>query len=418
VKDNTTTYTVYGYRWIVLLLVSIVTMIIEMQWLTFAPVARQARLAYGVSALQIDILSMIFMGVFLVVCIPASYVIDRYGIRIGIGVGALLTGIFGVLKAVFASSYPMMVVAQVGLGVAQPFILNAVTKVAVKWFPANERATAVGITTLAQFIGFIGVMVATPYLVPSTGGSAALGGMLTTYGIISAAGSALFLLLMREEPPTPPGEQDQQERLLSREGFRHILRQRDMRLTLGLFFIGLGVFNAITTCIDQICEVKGLTSERSGSIMGVMFAAGIVGAVVLPTLSDRVRKRKPFLLASSAVMIPGLAGLTRAESYDQMLISAASIGFFLLGGGAPIGFQYAAEISYPAPESLSQGLILLTGQISGILFVVAMNGLGMINSLYLFIVLAIINLVLTQMLGESPILQSRRSSNSSGPLPQ
>ncbi len=402
-------YKVYGYRWVILGVFFLVTVAIEIQWLTFAPIAREARAAYGVSALQVDLLALIFLILFIIVCIPASYIIDRYGIRMGIGIGAALTGIFGLMKGVFAASYPMMVVCQVGLGIAQPFILNAVTKVAVKWFPLNERATAVGMATLAQFVGFIVVNMVTPYMVVKSGDTYDLGGMLLTWGVICAAIAVLFLVLMKEEPATPPSRHGVEERLLSREGFRHIMKQRDMIIALALFFLGLGMFNAITTCIDQICEIKKLTTAQTGMIMGMMFIAGIVGAIVLPALSDKFRRRKPFLVLGMALMIPGLAGMTFSESYGLMLASAAMMGFFLLGAAGPIGFQYAAEVSFPAPESLSQGIILLAGQISGILFVVGMNVAGMIQFMIVFIILAVLNVVLAARLRESPMILTAQS---------
>ncbi len=105
---NTAKSNVSGYRWIVLSVFAIITAVIEIQWLTFAPIAREARLVYNVSAFQIDLLSLIFMAVFLVVCIPASLIIDTYGIRIGVGIGAVLTGVFGLMKGIFAENYTML----------------------------------------------------------------------------------------------------------------------------------------------------------------------------------------------------------------------------------------------------------------------------------------------------------------------
>jgi len=409
VKPVEGAYRAYGYRWLVLAVFFLITVVIEIQWLSFAPIAREARAAYGFGAgegIYIDLLALIFLVMFIIVCIPASYIIDRYGIRKGIGIGAVLTGIFGLMKGVFADSYPMMIACQVGLGVAQPFILNAVTKVAVNWFPLNERATAVGIATLAQYVGFIVVSMVTPHLVVKSGETYELGGMLMTWGVLTAAIAMLFLVFMREKPATPPSSHGTEERLLSRDGFRHIMSHKDMRIALGFFFIGLGMFNAITTCIDQICEIKKLATEQTGMIMGMMFIAGIVGAVILPALSDRFRKRKLFLALGMALMIPGLAGLTFAESYGLMLASAAVMGFFLVGGAGPIGFQYAAEVSFPAPESLSQGIILLAGQVSGILFVVGMNVAGMIQFMVVFIALAVLNVFLAARLKESPMIVS------------
>ena len=294
---NSTNVKVYGYRWVVLTVFSIISAVIQIQWLTFAPVAREARLFYEVSALQIDLLSMIFMGVFLIVCIPASFVIDTYGIRIGIGIGAVLAGIFGLLKGVFADSYTMVIISQIGLAVAQPFIINAATKVAGRWFPISERATAVGIATLAQFLGIIVAMIATPMLISqSTDGGYQLKFMLMTYGIISVAGAILLLIFLKENPPTPSSERQYEERILAIDGFKHIFKQQDMRLILILFFFGLGIFNAVSTCIDQICEIKGLNIDQTGLVGGMMLIAGIIGAIILPILSDKFRKRKLFII--------------------------------------------------------------------------------------------------------------------------
>lgn len=68
----------------------------------------------------------------------------------------------------------------------------------------------------------------------------------------------------------------------------------------------------------------------------------------------------------------GLIGITFAQSYALLLMSAFVFGFFLLSAG-PLGFQYGAEVTYPAPEGTSNGLMLLVGQISGILFILAMD---------------------------------------------
>ncbi len=174
---------VYGYRWVILVVYALITAVLEVHWVNFAPITGEAARFYGVSPLEIGFLSMSFMLVYLVVCIPASYVIDTYGIRIGIGIGAVLTGMFGLLKGLYAADYQMILFCQIGLAVAQPFILNAITKVAANWFPLDERATAAGLATLSQFIGIILAMVLTPQLLKGS----SMHTMLMVYGAASAA---------------------------------------------------------------------------------------------------------------------------------------------------------------------------------------------------------------------------------------
>ena len=391
------------YRWIVLTVFVLISAAIQIQWLTFAPIAREARAFYDVSALQIDFLSLLFMVVFIIVCIPASFIIDAYGIRVGVGIGAALTGLFGLMKGFFGDSYTMVVFAQIMLAIGQPFIINAATKVAGVWFPLRERATVVGIATLAQFIGIIIVMVATPMLIGDASTAAAIPHMLMVYGAISAVCAVLLLLFLRAQPPTPPGIVPD-EKVMAVDGFFRIIRQRDMRLVLAMFFIGLGIFNAVSTVIDQICQVKGLTIDQTGLVGGMMLIAGILGAIILPALSDKLRKRKMFIILAMAGMTPGLLGLTIFHNYGLLLLSSFIFGFFLLGAGAPVAFQYAAEVTHPAPESTSQGLMLLVGQVSGIIFIIGMNYFGMIRSMGVFVGLAIVVIVLSVLLRESKII--------------
>ncbi|WDP88042.1 MAG: MFS transporter [Desulfobacter sp.] len=406
-QKNTTQ--IYEYRWVILLVYALITAVIQIQWLSFASVAREAKLFYNVSALSIDFLSLIFMGVFLIVCIPVSWVIDTLGLRTGLSIGAVLTGIFGLMKGLFPHNYTLVVIAQTGLAVTQPFILNAATKVAVQWFPLNERAIAVGIATLAQFVGIIIVMILTPLMIHTpTPGVYDLSSMLMTYGLISVASALILVVFLREKPAKAPEIFEPLERLGIAQSFGHIMAQRDMKYLFPLFFIGLGIFNAVSTCIDQICQQKGLTMEQTGIAGGIMLVAGILGALILPQFSDRLKKRRAFIILAMVGMTPGLAGLAFFNDYELLLSSSFVLGFFLLGAGAPVGFQYCAEITCPAPESISQGLLLFIGQVSGILFILFMNLAGMKTAMIIFVGLTLINIILSTALNESKTILAAR----------
>ncbi len=390
---------VYPYRWIILTIYSLITVTIQIQWLTFASVSDAAQEFYQTSALHIDFLSIIYMLVFIVMSIPASYIIDTYGLKRGLVIGAILSGTFGILKAWGGDSLLTVTIAQTGLAIAQPFILNSLTKMGAKWFPVEERATAAGIGTLAQYTGIIIALAITPMLITeSQNGSFDFPAMLWIYGIASVMAAVLIIVLMREEPPTPPSPEEFTHRIDAKTAVVDIFKNREMQLLLLLFFIGLGIFNAVSTCIDQIC--RNLTMEETGMVGGVMLLGGVFGAIILPAISDKIRKRKLVVVTCMILMLPGLIGLTLFTEFVPMLISAFAFGFFIMGVG-PVGFQYGAEKSYPAPESTSQGIILLMGQISGIIFVFGLNKLGVTIAMITFIVLTLFNVFLSTRLKES-----------------
>ena len=189
-----------------------------------------------------------------------------------------------------------------------------------------------------------------------------------------------------------------------------------MLITIALFMIGLGIFNAVSSMTDSIAENIGV-KDSDGLIGGLMLIGGIIGALILPVLSDKFQKRKQFLVICMAGAVPGVVGLTFTGylfsdpqfAYSIALISSFILGFFVMSAG-PIGFQYAAEVSYPAPESTSQGLLLWVGQITGLIFVF---GMSMHENEYLniymilFSILSVVTVLGVSFLKESPMMKTR-----------
>jgi len=401
-------YQVYRYRWVVLFFYSMMQCVMQMLWITFAPITSEAAEFYQVSAMQIGLLSMVFMIVYLFMSVPASWAIDTFGIRKGVGFGVILTGLFALTRGLWADSFTWILISMIGIAVAQPFILNSLTAMAARWFPLEERATAAGIASLFLFIGIMAGLALTPILTISYG----IQGMLRIYGFFALFFSVTYLIFVREKPPTPPAEVDT-ERVLVFEGLKHIFRQRDMILLLLIFFFGLGMFNAITTWIEQMIAPRGFSIVQAGNLGALIMVGGIIGCIVIPPISDRRRKRRFFVILSSLITLPTLVGLTYATSYPLLLVSGFIFGFFFLSVG-PIIYQYSAEICYPAPEATSQGLLVLAGQISGIIYIFGMDTFraadGSMTPFLLFMIaMTPVSIILALRLKESSMLKGGKT---------
>lgn len=191
------------------------------------------------------------------------------------------------------------------------------------------------------------------------------------YGGAAAFSAVLFVTLARETPPTPPCPPGGEVRALMLAGLKHALTVRPFWFDLAVSFIGLGIFNGITTWIEAIIRPRGFTPNDAGTLGALMIVGGVLGAVILPALSDKQRKRQRFLYLAFLGAIPGLIGLTFATAGWLLFTSAFAMGFFLVSA-LPIGMQYAAEITHPTPEGTSNGLIQLFGQAS-VVFVYVME---------------------------------------------
>jgi cyanate permease len=258
-----------------------------------------------------------------------------------------------------------------------------------------------------MYLGILAGISLTPFLANGHG----ISGMLFIYGIISLAAAFVFFIFARERPLTAPCHPDQEERALAVDGMKLLFRNRDFLWLMVVFFVGLGVFNSVTTWIENILSPRGFSAEQAGITGGLMIVGGILGALIMPLMSDHYRRRIPFIIIALAGATAGLAGITYATSYGLLLFSAAAFGFFLLSSG-PIGFQYGAEATFPVSEGTSNGFLLLMGQISGIAFIFGMDSFkspstgSMTIPLFVMIVLMLLSLVFSLRLRESAFLSN------------
>jgi MFS family permease len=346
----------YPYRWVVLTVWMFVNILMQVLWICYSPVSAQAAQVWGVSEFWVGFLAMSFMYVYVVMSLPASWVIDKYGFSFAVGLSGAVMGVAALVKGIFATNYTVVLICQVAMAVVQPLMVNSGTKLAARWFLINERATIVGVGSLGPFIGQAIGLMATPFLVLSLGFSSTF----LWYGIVAAISAVLFIIFSRETPPTPAGYE---ERIPLTAGLKLVLKSVDFYLLAFGFFIVFAIWQGVPTWIEGITKVRGLTTTEAGTAGGVLMIAGVVGALLIPGISDRLRKRKPVLIAALLLSLPGVLGLTFLNGFFLVALSCAWLGIFLMGA-IPLVLQYAVEVCYPAPEPASSGLLMIASQAS------------------------------------------------------
>jgi MFS family permease len=354
----------YGYRWVVLAVWMFVNILMQALWICYSPVSSQAAQLWGVSEFWVGFLAMSFMYVYVVMSLPASWVIEKYGFTFAVAVSGVVMGAAALLKGVFALNYTVVLACQIAMAIVQPLMVNSGTKFAAKWFPIQERATVVGIGSLGPFIGQAIGLMATPFMVQAYGFATTF----LIYGIVSAISAVLFIIFSRENPPTPAGYE---ERIPMTAGLKLVLTKLDFYLLALAFFVVFAIWQGVPTWIEGITKVRGLTTTQAGTAGGVLMIAGVVGALLIPSLSDRLRKRKPVLIAALLLSLPGVLGLTFLNGFVLVLLSSIWLGIFLVGA-IPLVLQYAVEMCYPAPEPASSGILMIASQAS----VVAITVMG------------------------------------------
>jgi MFS family permease len=395
---------VYGYRWVVLVTYVLISIMMQIFWICYAPITRTAAAGLGVTDGAIGLLAMIFMYVFIPLSLPAAWAIDTWGFKKAVGLGAALMAAFGMLRGLFAMDYNWTLIATVGLAIAQPLFLNSGTKMAANWFRLEERATIIGLGGLFTILGIALGQILTPILVEASGLSAAM----LIYGIAGIVTAVLFLILGKDHPPTPAGHE---EKALVLDGLKRILGLRDFYLLAFQFFVIYAIFNGIATWVEVMVRPRGLDITEAGLIGGLLILGGMAGFMVFSTISDKMRKRKPAVIAAALLSVPFLVLLAYMTGFAGLAIVAFLVGMCVMGG-IPVIFQYVTEICYPAPEGTSQGVLNIAGQVS----VVAVGAMEWSNrvhgsftpSLFVFAAAMAVGAAVVAIMKESKLIQAAK----------
>ena len=374
---------IYAYRWVVLGALMAVIMASEMQWLVLAPISRAAGAFYAQqipvdSLIGPDLLTLIHLVLFVFFSIPATLIIDKVGLKWSLRSSAILIAVFSLIKGIGSHHFGMIVVAQIGLSISYTLILNTVTLVSSRWFPLRERGLATGLVSFAQYFGLFLVMIIGPRMVVTNPRIASYGSgipeLLFWLGIVTAVPAIAVLFFFKEKPPTPSSyEPFEIESYLS--SFKLLLHKKHMRGFIAIFGLVWGLFNVFIAKVDSITAFIGV--ENSNGIVGLLLVlSGLVGSVVIPFLSDYMRKRKVFVLICMIGISVGMIIFALVPLFDSPavigFIAAALLGFFFQSA-IPLGYQYASELSYPVKEASSQGVLLLNGHFVGMVLLVFMN---------------------------------------------
>jgi hypothetical protein len=141
-------------RWAVLVSYAVLAACTQLLWLTFAAVDTRSAAVMRVELGTVGDLAAIFPFIYVVLALPTGRWLDmRFGHALG--AGALLTGGGALIRLVSPTSFGWQLAGQLVIAAGQPLVLNSITKVAARYFPPAERATAISVGTASLFVGIL-----------------------------------------------------------------------------------------------------------------------------------------------------------------------------------------------------------------------------------------------------------------------
>jgi MFS family permease len=215
--------------------------------------------------------------------ITAGAAADRFGIRPVVAIAVFLGGAAGLARA-FAPNFEVMFILMCLVGIAIYGATPNLPKLVGIWFPPRQAGLAAGIYTTAIGLGLTLGMFTGP-LFPDWRTA------FTYIGIATLVVALLWAFLARS---APKGVEIKMPPMIS--GIKRGLRSRNVLLTCAVYFLFMGTFTSFSGNFPEALEIiHNISPATAGAITSLVTVGGFFGNLVIPTISDRIGLRKPFI---------------------------------------------------------------------------------------------------------------------------
>ncbi len=259
--------------------------------LTFAPITTVAATHFQVSVQAIGWLSQIFTLLYVVLGMPMGIALDRW-FRGSLAVGAALS-ILGAMLRLGGNSFAWVLSGQLLAAVAQPLLLNGVTKIAGEYLSEEDRPLGISLGMASMYAGELiaigaGTVLSTPEHVHS---------VILVNSAFAVLAMTVFLVFLRRPAEfgitaAPPA---------GLASLRTVLSDPFMRVVAVLAFIGFGTFTSYMTWLQALLAPAGIAADQAGIMLLGFVVGGIVGAMVLPNVVAKHKWEFALMLAAVGV---------------------------------------------------------------------------------------------------------------------
>ncbi|XP_049876029.1 uncharacterized MFS-type transporter C09D4.1 isoform X2 [Pectinophora gossypiella] len=377
-KKSHVEYRQYPIRWAVLFIFVLYSASNSLQWIQYSIIQDAVVKYYGVTSIMVYWTSMVYMITYIPLIFPASWLLDKTGLRVTTVIGSFGTCLGAWLK-VFSVPQDMFWLGFMGqtiVAISQVFILNVPPRLAAVWFGADQVSSACSVGVFGNQLGVALGFVLPPILVRASGTIEEIGAdFQLMFYLVAGFTSVLFVLILlffKAEPPSPPSAAAHYGASLDSDflkSLKSLLTNRNYVLLLISYGLNVGVFYAISTMLNQvILTYYPGANQDAGRIGLVIVVAGMAGSVLCGLVLDKTHRFKETTLAVYAAAVIGMVIFTFTLDcgiIGVVYLSSILLGFFMTGY-LPVGFEFASEVTYPEPEGTTSGILNAAVQVFGI----------------------------------------------------
>jgi cyanate permease len=314
-----------SYRWLILGLAMLTaTLVVAVPVMAMPVLFKEISTELGMDLVQVGLIGTMSSFTGLLVGLFGGALGDRFGTRRTLVAACLLTGLTGALRAL-APSFIWLMAATFLFGMVQPIINVNLSKTCAIWFSARERGTANGGISVGMALGFLlGSLLSATILSPLLGGWR---NVLVFFGVVACLMSGLWLV-SREAAHYDAATSTRPVSL--RAGLLHVMRVRSLWI-VGAAALGYGgCVTAMLAYLPLYLRNIGWSGANADSTVATFHAVSLLGAIPIAMLSDRLGKRRAFLMLGALCLAAGTGALSLASG--AMIVVAVIVAGFMRDG--------------------------------------------------------------------------------------
>lgn len=154
-------------KYFVLVSFCLLTFVNGAMWITFAPINKIVMSFYRIQSTDVDWLSTVFLLVYIPFFLPAAMIFENKGLRFGVTLGCILNCLAGWVRYIGgeSESFFLLFFGQTIAAIAQPLIYAVPSRLAVVWFPLEQRSTVCSVGVVSNSFGIAIAFLASPLFV-------------------------------------------------------------------------------------------------------------------------------------------------------------------------------------------------------------------------------------------------------------
>ncbi|XP_068082772.1 heme transporter FLVCR2 isoform X2 [Anabrus simplex] len=331
---------VYKRRWVILAIFIVYTGGNSSQWLEYACISNVVTKYYNVSSYAVDWTSVVFLLVYTPLIFPASYLINKIGLRKGILIGGGMTALGSWVKCASVSPgrYWVTMVGQTLVAIAQVFMVQLPPQVASVWFGSDQVSTACSLGVFGNQIGLALSFLLIPIAVRNHPDMEDVGSDLARMSyVVAGFNTIVFILiitLFQEKPPLPPSIEVAKKTDCSQDfiaPIKRLFRNTSFILLIITYSLNISVFNSFSTLLNQLILTYFEDGQEFAGRVGLLFIIGsMFGAIGCGIILDKTRRFKETTIALyilSAISLIATTFLLGKRSQTAVYIIGGIFGF-------------------------------------------------------------------------------------------